>query len=457
MKTLLLGIDTLRADHMGCYGYPRNTCPNIDRMALDGTVFLENSSAYSFTLPSFTSMITGKHPLNHRIVMNPHSYPNINTMVVDDALPTLAELHWDNGHTTCAVDNLFSFLSHPKWFIRGYEYHINPTGTSRPLHGRVRADTVNRMLFPWLCEHADDDFFLFVHYWDPHGPYEAPDPKFRDMYSPQKLGDLPAVIAPSGDDYVMGSGPVKALGEEERLQIDRYDGEICYLDDRLGRLFGLLRELGIYDEMNIMLVSDHGDVMVEREQSFAHRGIWHPTMHTPMIVKPARSVVSDPVPTSEALVSNVDILPTLCVAAGIELEHGVDGHSLLPIMRGEALSVRAAQYAEGTYPMHGIPQRSLRIGDHKVIQFLPEFVPPQATDGGVMLKGKPWWPVHLVELYDMASDPAETKDIARERPQLAAKMVQALDEWVAAHRDDAEAPDPFTILMPHWHLSGAIF
>ena len=457
MKTLLLGIDTLRADHLGCYGYPRPTSPHIDAMAAEGTVFLNNSSAYSFTLPSFTSMITGLHPLNHRIVMNPHSYPNVNAMILDDTIPTLAELHWDSGHVTCAVDNLFSFYSHPKWFIRGYQYHINPTMTSLPRHGRVRADEINALLFPWLRANADEDFFLFVHYWDPHGPYEAPDPKYCDLYSPRQLEDLPVSTAPSGQEYVLGAGPVDALGEEERLKVSRYDGEITFLDDRLRQLFGLLRELGIYDDMTIMLVSDHGDVMVEREQTFAHRGMWHPTHHTPMILKPPKGYVANIPAQSDALVSNVDILPTLCELAGIPLEHPIDGHSLLPLVRGEAMQVRGAQFAEGTYPHHGMPARSLRVGDWKVIRFLPEFVPPKGDPNGVKLNGRPWWPESLVELYDLASDPAETRNLVAEMPDKAAAMVQTLDEWVAEHRADADTPDPFTILMPHWELGGAIF
>jgi arylsulfatase A-like enzyme len=457
MKTLLLGIDTLRADHMSCYGYPRPTCPHVDALAAEGTVFVNNSSAYSFTLPSFTSMITGKHPLNHGIVMNPHSHPNVNAMMLDDSLPTLAELFWDSAHVTCAVDNLFSFLSHPKWFIRGYEYHINPTGTSLPRHGRVRADDVNRLLFPWLRQHAGDDFFLFVHYWDPHGPYEAPDRRFRDLYSPRKLQDLPVVTAPSGEPYVMGAGPLAALGDEERLKVGRYDGEISYLDDRLGQLFDLLQALGIYDQMTIMLASDHGDIMVEREQHFSHRGIWHPTMHTPMILKLPKGLAADPLPRSEALVSNVDILPTLIDIAGIPVAHRLDGHSLLPLVRREATQVRPALYAEGTYPHHGIPQRSLRVGSMKVIKYEPEFVPPQGAPDGVQMYGRPWWPASEVELYDLVADPAETRNLADERPDQAAAMVQQLDEWVAAHRDEPERPDSFAVLMPHWHLGGAIF
>jgi len=457
MKALLFGIDTLRADHMSCYGYSRQTCPHIDALAREGTVFLNNSSAYSFTLPSFTSMITGKFPLNHRIVMNPHSHPNVNAMMMDDTLPTLAELFWDNGHITAAVDNLFNFLSHPKWFIRGYEYHINPTGTSRPWHGRVRADTVNRLLFPWLREHAGDDFFLFVHYWDPHGPYEAPDPRFRDLYSPRRMEDLPVVKAPSGQDYIMGAGPLERLGKKERLNIDRYDGEIAFLDDRLGQLLSLLKELGIYEEMAIMFASDHGDIMVEREQYFSHRGVWHPTLHTPLILKVPKGFVASPIPRSEALVSNVDILPTLADLADIELRHKVDGHSLLPLVRGEAAQVREALFAEGTYPHHGIPQRTLWVGDYKVIRYYPEFVPPRGSEGGVELYGKPWWPEAEVEIYDMRADPAETRSLTREQPALAERMVWELESWIEKHRDDPKAPDPFTILRPHWHLSGAIF
>ena len=126
MNIVYIIIDTLRADHLSCYGYFRKTSPNIDRLAEDGILFLNNYSEFPYTLPSFTSHITGMCGISTGIVTNAWRKLNERHIVLDDKIPTLAEVLFHKGYVTISVDNMVNFGYHPKWFVRGYQYHINP-------------------------------------------------------------------------------------------------------------------------------------------------------------------------------------------------------------------------------------------------------------------------------------------------------------------------------------------
>ena len=164
MNIILIVIDTLRADHLSCYGYFRETSPTLDRLAREGVLFEDMYASGVPTGPGFTSIMTGLYPVSHKYYITPYDVPN--AYQLDDDIPVLAEILWDHGYVTAAVDNLINFRSHMKHFVRGFEYYMNPTKTSRWVHHHVTADQVNRMAVPWIRRHSYERFFLFVHYWD---------------------------------------------------------------------------------------------------------------------------------------------------------------------------------------------------------------------------------------------------------------------------------------------------
>jgi len=284
MNVIWFVVDTLRADHLSCYGYFRKTTPNIDRLAEEGILF-ENSYASAIaTGPGFTSLFTGLAAINHGFYLTPWNVPN--APLLDDRIPTLPELIQARGdYTTAAFDNLMNFRSHMKQFARGFEFYINVTRSPAWLHHYVIADEVNHRLLPWLEEHGDEQFFVFVHYWDPHTPYNMPD-KFRGKFD-RRSGDLVTRKAPDGYEYVPGWGLADRLPEgDDRLSIDFYDDEVFYTDYSIGLVREKLEELGLLEETVIIVTSDHGE-------DLDLHGLWgHGTLHNTTILVPL--VIRDP-------------------------------------------------------------------------------------------------------------------------------------------------------------------
>ena len=253
MQVILVVSDTLRADHLGCHGYFRPTSPRIDAFASQ-----ECASAITSARPLHPALVyqpghraVRHHPQGAGQPLRPESQLPV---AVDDHTPVLADLfraagepvriehgrYVGGGTLTASFDNLANFPNHPRWFVRGYEYHVAVIpGTQR----MVGAEVLHRRLFPWLEQHAGESFFLFVHYWDVHGPYLAP-PLRRGL--PRTAGGeaIPVPLR-RGADYVRGWGPVEEITPEARARIDAYDGGIAYFDAMFGNLLDHLDALGI--------------------------------------------------------------------------------------------------------------------------------------------------------------------------------------------------------------------
>ena len=459
MQVILLVSDTLRADHMGCYGYFRPTSPRMDAFAGQGVRFARHVSQAPYTLPSFTSIITGQFGTTHKVLANPsgqnHNFP----VAVDDHTPVLADVfraagepirietgrYVGGGTMTASFDNLINFSNRPRWFARGYEYHVCVTpGT----HRMVGAGVLHRRLFPWLEQHKDEDFFLFVHYWDVHGPYLAPGGHGAD-YPGQKLGDqVPVHTAASGEEYVRGWGPVAAVEERRgsdwapgaRTKIDTYDGGINYFDEMFGRLLNHLDALGIGQRAVVALTADHGESMAEHRVPFAHDELYDATIGVPLIVRapgklPAGGVV-------EGISQAVDIAPTLLDLAGLAAPESMQGKSLVQLARGEVTRLHERSYSEWT---RYLASRCVKDERYKLIH---KFA------GGLALERPEPKRVSWVELYDLRADPDETHDLSGELPEVRKQMEEQLREWVASQLEPGEQ-DP--LLRPElacWEPGG---
>ena len=168
---LLIAVDTLRADHLGCYGYTRPTSPHLDRLAAGGALFLDCVSPHIPTHPAFTTLHTGRDVFGHGVVAHAGA-------TEPDEVPTLAELLSARGVFTAAVDNL------GRWFTRGFELSRSYEWEKPPRGAWRKAEAVNAQALPALnaCAASDRPFLLFVHYWDPHTPYLPPPPFDRIFY-----------------------------------------------------------------------------------------------------------------------------------------------------------------------------------------------------------------------------------------------------------------------------------
>ena len=425
MNVLWFCLDTLRADHLGCYGYFRDTSPTIDRLAGEGVLFGQSRANAVATGPGFTSMFTAQYAVNNEWYVTPFDVGDI--LNFPDATPVFPERVWDaGGITTAAFDNLFSFASHMKQFVRGFEWYVNATGTSRALHHHTVGGAVNERLLPWIGRFAAErPFFLFVHYWDPHTPYNQPDEFARPfVHERGRLDDLPVREAPAGYRYVPGWGTVAnvpnaegpadfapAAGSPWRhpQTIDSYDGEIRYTDHLVAEVLAALGEAGVLDDTAVVINADHGEQLMQHYGSWGHPGLHDANVFTPLILWRPGLLPAGARPEGYAL--HVDVGPTILDLLGVEPLAGADGASLLPLIRGEAAG-------RDHYVAESMAQRSLVRGNWKYIRHRC------APD----------------ELYDLAADPMEAIDLLDDEPDRAEALRDELEAWVTRQLGDRVDP-----------------
>ncbi len=432
MNVILFAIDTLRADHLGCYGYSRDTSPTVDRLAAEGVLFEDSHASAVATGPGFTSIITGRSAISHGFYLTPFNLPN--AISFDDDILTLPEMVWDHGgYTTAAFDNLINFRSHMKQFVRGFEYYVNVTRTSRWVHHHVVGGDVNARLIPWLREHAKEKLFVFVHYWDPHTPYNQPGPyRRRYRFTGNTEEELETRRAEAGYEYVPGWGPVEEIRQPddppsfqwpktEEYPIDLYDGEIRYTDDLIREVVSCLDDTGILDNTAILITADHGELLGQHGW-YGHGGLHEANVFVPLVVwRPGL------VPEGQRIrgfVQQADVAPTVLDLIGAEAAEGVTGGSVLPYVRGEAEPA-------GEIVMETHRQRAILRGNEKLIRDM----------GG------------RHALYDIKADPMEVQDLAEDRPEVAAELQERLGRWVADHLADGRE-DPMVTCQKLWEAAG---
>ena len=405
---VLLAIDSLRADHLSCYGYSRPTSPHIDAFARSGALCESFFPPALPTHPSFTSLYTGQHPIRHGIV----SHGGAAKLASDT--PVLPQVLMKAGYTTCALDNL---MRERLWFGKGYEYYIDP-GQKRILSLCVTAEDLNHRAIPWIREHRDEPFFLFMHYWDPHAPY-APPPRYQslfydgdpyaadnhslDAFWPTPLGRLARdtwLSTPEG--VITDAAYVEAL----------YDREIRHVDDGIGELVDAIDQLGLAENTLIVVVGDHGESMTEHGIFFDHHGLYEPTLRIPFIARwPGRIGSGERLPQ---LLQNHDVAPTLLQAAGVPVPRTMDGQSFWPLLTGETTTGGRDDVISLECTLQA--KWCLRTREHK-------FILARQPD----IYGSP-----LRELYDLRNDPRELHNLADEAPDVVREMEDRLEAWIAA-------------------------
>ncbi len=421
MNVVLFVIDTLRADHLGCYGYFRDTSPTVDRLAAEGVVFKDSHATAVATGPGFTSIITGLSPIHHKFYLTPFNIPN--AINFDDDILTLAEMIWDHGgYTTAAFDNLMNFRSHMKQFVRGYEYYVNVTRTSRWIHHHVVGGEVNKRLIPWVHNHKDEQFFLFIHYWDPHTPYNQP-PDYRRLFRYSSMSHLETKTAPSGYDYVQGWGTCEEISKPvsereirgwpstEEYPIDLYDGEIKYTDDLIQEVLSALEAAGIIEDTFIILTADHGEQLGQHGH-YGHPGLHEPNIFVPLILWHPSSLPQGKV--IEGYVQQADIVPTVLDLIGAKQPTQLDGRSLLPIVRGEQ-ETREEIFVETNQ------QRAILRSHWKLIR---------DVSGNT-------------RVYNLRLDPMETMNLADREADTKDVLERSLDQWVKANVPEGESDPMF--------------
>ncbi len=400
----MIFVDCLRADHLGCYGYPRPTSPNLDAFARDAALFESFYASAIPTQPSFTTSYTGQHAVTHGIVAHKGDRE-----LRPDA-PWLPSLLRAAGRTTAG----FCCLPRYKhWFLRDFEFVVD--STSRYQDYGYTSEVLNSRAIPWLERHADEPFFMSVHYWDPHTPYLPPE-QYRVFYEGDPTDPaLPNTLEPLERQYfsVMWkkwfSKLPKGLRDAEYLSA-LYDGEVLHADAGVGALLSALEATGRADDTLVLVTSDHGELFYRHDIFCDHHGLYDGNLHCPLLLR---------WPGAEAngrrlapFASHEDLAPTLLRAAGLEVPEAMDGIDLTPLLRGQNLETRDAVVSlECTWQS----KWSIRTREAKlIVSRRPDF------------HGRP-----RRELYDLREDPNELRDLAEERPAQADELEARLDRWIA--------------------------
>ncbi|GMU37142.1 MAG: sulfatase [Phycisphaerae bacterium] len=297
---LLVSIDTLRADHLGCYGYFRDTSPTLDALAKEAVLFRECHSPLARTTPTHASLLTALYPIEHGLTDNiTHER---NQLVLADPVLTYAEVARQAGYRTAAFVSAAP-VKRDTGLNAGFEVWDEPDASQRS------ADETNAPFLRWLSSAAEGPpFFAWLHYFDPHTPYRPPadyadrfqtDDKLRAYMRERRFADEAS--------KQHSDGPIKdAKSWNTEEAINRYDAEIRFADDQLARVFATLKAAGAWDRTVIVVTSDHGEGLGQHDWP-NHGGYWQEQLHVPLIIR---------VPGTEArqvrtILSTVDILPTL--------------------------------------------------------------------------------------------------------------------------------------------------
>ena len=305
-NVVLLVIDTLRADHLGCYGYDRPVSPNIDALAKKSTLYPRSFSSAPWTLPSHASLFTGLFPYEH----GAHTYlldkPQhkkrkdgskrlipTGTYKLKDKFKTLAEYLSDAGYATGAVVANASFLSKRLNLHQGFDrYRI----------AHKRAEKLNKIAFRWIDKVKDENFFLFMNYMDTHRPYNTrPRPglinRSVERDSGKLLDKLVSEVLPNDKD------PASVQDLVTRV-IDQYDTAIANMDVEIGRMIAFLKRRKIYDDTLLIITSDHGEYFGEHRLVEHSKDVYQEALYVPLIIKGFHQTEGE---VRKDVVSSVDI------------------------------------------------------------------------------------------------------------------------------------------------------
>ncbi len=350
---ILITLDTTRADHLGCYGSERASTPHLDRLAQKSVLFSNAITTVPLTLPSHASILTGHTPLEHGVHNN-------GAFVLDPSMQTLAEDLQGIGYTTAAFVSCF-VLSRQFGLAQGFEiYDDDLVAEERP------APETTRRALEWIENAPEQPFFLWVHYFDPHSPYEPPEP---------------FASATRGTPY---------------------DAEISSMDAGLGELLDELRRRGIYDDAHVIVLADHGEGRGDHREEEHGIFLYEECLRVPFLWK----LPGDASPRRvESLVGCVDVSPTILEFVNVSVPEGIAGQSLRGLLTGGQPPERLGLYAETMYPYYSYEWSPLYAWRTESWKYIQAPVP---------------------ELYNLTEDPGERRNCIADFGDKAAELEKRL-------------------------------
>ena len=420
---VILGIDSLRADHLSCYGYDRLTSPHLDRFASQGVLFENTFSPHIPTTSAYCMMLTGMDIFTTQLVAHRPKGP------LRAQVKTLPEILREQGYNTVSVG--FSGRASS----RGFDEYLNFTQMGSWSQGRVpKAQRLNELALPALDKlaAADEPFFLFLRHMDPHSPYLPPQPFERMFYHGDECDpanrSMDAVFAFEPFKHTLIDMLPPGISDREYVNA-QYDGAIAYLDACVQSIFTALEAHGLFDETVVAINGDHGEELDEHGYWYDHHGLYDNVLHVPLMLRYPPKLRSGR--RVAGYNQHKDLVPTILELAEIDAGISFDGRSLLPMIEGEVASHESEFYITECAWMrkHGwrTPQWKLIRALEPDFHFMPS-----------------------VELYNLVEDPEEKFNIAEELPEVVAALTARLDAWVSKREAEAGLPNPIHH-QPGWH------
>jgi len=448
MRILYLDLDTLRADHLGCYGYHRNTSPNIDRIAADGVRFENYYCTDAPCLPSRTALMSGRFGIHTGVVGHGGTAADMRLegrerdfagRLRREALPAMLR----NGSLHTVSISPFA-ERHGGWsFYAGFSEMHNTGGS-----GMESAEDVTPVALDWIeRKAADDNWFLQLNYWDPHTPYRAPaqfgnpfenDPlpewfteevleNHRKMTGPHGAREISMYSSEPNPKYPRSLGELRDMADLRR-HIDGYDCGIAYMDSHIGRVFEALEQQGVLDDTVIIVSADHGENQGELGIYGEHATADNITCRVPMIVRWPGQMSGH---VDSGLHYNLDLGPTLADMLGVAPSPSWDGRSYAPVIRDGADCGR--EYLVISQCAH-VCQRGVRFGEWLYIRTYHD--------------GYHLFPKEM--LFNVEQDPHEQNNLAPEQVEVCRRGASYLGEWhdeMMATQLDGYTVDPLWTVM----------
>ncbi|MBW2726178.1 MAG: sulfatase [Deltaproteobacteria bacterium] len=403
-NVILISCDTLRADRLGMYGYEREVSPNLDAFARQSVVFERAYATAPHTNPALSSLLTSRMP-------DELGVSGGNRTLMPSSVSSLPEILAEAGIQSAAiVSNWALRRPDPKLgdvgIAQGFEHFDDTMGSSAGLregHFERIADATTDAAISWLEQNRNDTdrFFLWVHYQDPHGPYTPPE-RFRGLFTSEGPGGLLPQLGQTQQGY--RQIPHYQIQNGERrpdFYRNRYDEEIRFFDDEVGRLLAWLESHGVYEDSLVVFTADHGESLGEHQYWFTHEAnLYDEEVRVPLVIRYPKGL---PSPSGENLVGHLDFLPSVLDALG------------LPEVPARGISLIARSLPSGRILPHSLhrpdsPQRWFALTDERYRLVIPRSGP---------------------QLYDLREDPAEQRDLAEENPQRIKAMIDRYGDFMA--------------------------
>jgi len=392
---ILITIDALRADHLGCYGYKRPTTPNIDKLSKEGTLFLQAIAPSTDTFHSISAIMTSSYS---------HYYGERRyDSLINPSTQTLAEILSNHGYSTASFSNGYP-ISMINGINRGFEIFT--------VNGDIGADKLTDTLLKWLESNNKRKFFVWAHYFDTHSSYSPPKP-YNTLYIADRFNNHDKNLPIDSKDNTWMSRNVIPYNVAENgitnvdYYISQYDGEIRFVDEQISLLLHKLKEIGLDKNTVVIITADHGESLGEHDIYFQHGGIPYDSLLLVPLIFKCDNLIPKGIKI-EQQVSSVDIFPTILDILKIRYRSDIGGKSFLDLMQDKTKSHTNRAFSNSQSPIY-----SMRTEKWKLIS---------------LDNSREYY------LFDLENDKAELNNIKDVRKEEFNIFSKELNEWIEKNR-----------------------